>query len=365
LIDPINLTAVRKMVWNETKKTLDPQAGLTLMELMIAMGISSFLFVVTMSLHVQTLQMFQNNEDYASLNMDSYLLNDYLRIEVMKAGGASTRGWMGLHVENDCSARSPLPHCDGSDRLSVVNVSMPEQECTITQNATANTITADFRSPGDCCMMPLAGLDGAKSFEHQQILLSLNGAFVNRYVSNLDAGTCTATLVPGQVSFADLPSGVTNYTGGIVTLVEVKSYYWNSSNNTLNVFQDLNRDAIIQPNETQVIAEQVYDFQVSLGYDFNPVDGVITETADGSEDEWLYNSLLTGERMNNGDFAVSSWGRDQLTMVALGVGIGTPRGGVNNGNLPRLFDGPVRNYPGVYVRPAIVKIAPRNTMLFQ
>lgn len=355
----------RNTVQSDNSRHLSSQAGVTLIELMVAMGISSLLLVASMSLHLETLKAFQTNEDYSSLNMDSHLLNDYFRTELMKAGGGSIRGWMGIHVENNCLARGPLPGCNGSDRLNTVSIRIPEQECLITAHTPANVITANFRAPGDCCLQPATGLSGAIPFEGQQVVISLNGSFIHHYISSVNATSCRAVLSPGQLSFTDFPNGTTDYTGGIVTIVKANTFYWKSSDQTLNLYSESNGDNNIQNNESQIVAAQIYDFQVALGYDFKPADGKILETADGSKDEWLYNSTITAEQINADDFIDPPWSRDKLVFASLGIAIGANTPSFNGGDLPRFFDGPTRNYPGVQTRRSILRVAPRNTMFFQ
>jgi prepilin-type N-terminal cleavage/methylation domain-containing protein len=339
------------------------QRGVTLIELMVAMAIASGLLVISMTLHLSSLQVFRSTEDFASLSQDSYLITDYFRNEIMSAGGGSVRGWMGLWVEDKCGARAPLPDCQGSDRLTVTTLNLPEQECAITGQVSANVVSVAMRGPGDCCLSPQAGVAGAIAFRNQQVVLTLNGVFIQRYIDDVDVGTCQATLAPGPAAGSDSPGAPPDWTGAALSLVKVKTYYWDPTLHTLNVYSDLNNNATVDAGEAQVMADQVFDFQLALGYDFSPPDGTETEVAGGLNDEWLYNNPTAVEVFGAGKFAAPLT-RSSLAMVEVALLLGTKRAGVYTAT-PYLLNGPKRQFNGYYLRPTFTKLAPRNTLLFQ
>lgn len=65
----------------------------------------------------------------------------------------------------------------------------------------------------------------------------------------------------------------------------------------------------------QILADRMLDFQVSLGLDFHPADGLVTDLGTNT-DEWLYNSYPPNEDPTLGMF--STMPRNSPRMIGVG-----------------------------------------------
>lgn len=337
------------------------QRGITLTELMVAMAIASVLVITVVTLHLSSLKSYYAAESSTALSQDTFLIGEFLRSEAIAAGGGSVRAWMALWVEDNCKSRNSLPECRGSDRMTVTKISLPEQECAITAQISSTEMRVANRTPMQCCLAPAVA--GAQSFLNRQVVLSLNGTYIQRAVSQVDLGACTVKLVPGQAEGGDYPGKTTNWTGAVLSLVNVATYYMDSSSRSLNAWIDKNRDSVFTPDESSLLVDQVFDFQVTLGYDFMPVDGTVREDDKGFDDEWLYNDPEHVESFGLGYFKPPLLRRD-LAMVQIGVMLGVQRIEAADSR-QRLFNGPIREVDGWSFRSAFTKVAPRNTFIFQ
>lgn len=73
--------------------------GFTLVEVMIAMGISIVLIGGAMAAHVSNLSFYRSTQGRSSLYQDAILLIEFYRNEVMAAGGGSIRAWQALSMK--------------------------------------------------------------------------------------------------------------------------------------------------------------------------------------------------------------------------------------------------------------------------
>lgn len=340
--------------------------GMTLVELLIALGISCVLMVVGFSLQLGTMQVFKYTEDFTSLSQDSFLITQWLRGAVMGAGGGAMQAWMGVGVEDNCAALNGMPACQNSDRLTITTTSLPEQQCLIKGQVGAIVshmpviLQIATPTPGTCCLTPGPGqLD----FSKQQIMLVNNGIYAERAVTKVDIPNCQLTYQDGQAARFDPATFVTDWSGGTVNLVNVRTLYWDPAANTLNSYTEADGDNARSDAETTVLADQIYDFQVALGYDFNPPDGQVSQSADGTKDEWLYNAV--GEKPGVGFFVSPPFTSASLMLMQIGVLVGAVKANTTYAQTLPLLNGPGKAVPNVNLRPVLVKMAPRNTTLFQ
>jgi prepilin-type N-terminal cleavage/methylation domain-containing protein len=126
--------------------------------------------------------------------------------------------------------------------------------------------------------------------------------------------------------------------------------------------------------DERVLAEDVEDLQVALGYDGN-ADGQLVETATGStvagvteEEEWLGNAaselpagIFSGMRPAVGP----GWRREALRGVAFGVVVGLPVQDGRDRPAVGVLDGPRRKVPGRYLVAGVARGLFRNTGVFQ
>ena len=330
----------------------------------MVMAVSTILMLSVVTIDMYNLKSYHNGENQASLNQDTILLIQYLRNQVMFAGGGSVRPWMGIWVENNCARRSVYPNCGGSDRLTVVSLRNPPEECSITSQVNPTTFQIAFSSPGVCCLTP--SVAGEINFANQQVMLTLSGYYTQRFVTNVDPVACQVTLQPGlQAGGNDSTGGTANWTGGMMSLVNVETIYMDPTSSTLNLFVDANNNGTVDAGELTVIADQVYDLQFALGYAANPPNGNVTTTANGVGDEWLYNAPSVAEAWGTSPF-VAPLTPAQLSLVYVGVAVGSLN--LTNptaSNTVNLLDGPARSAVGWTLQAELSQVAPRNSFIFQ
>ena len=79
--------------------------------------------------------------------------------------------------------------------------------------------------------------------------------------------------------------------------------------------------------EERVLFEGVLDVQVAIGYDHDPFDGVLRETVDGRDDEWVNHNVTDTLRVGiiPGGLAAFDISPELLRMVEVGVVVALPR----------------------------------------
>lgn len=342
--------------------------GFSLVEVLIAMGIATFIIVISTGVHISNLRYFRTTEGRTNIYQDAILISEFFRNELMAAGGGSVRGWMGLWVEDNCNARAPLPGCAGSDRVTISSVTVPLQECPITGQLGGGRVQVAFTSPGICCMQPQAADE--KTYLDKNVMVTLGDYTAQYYVRAVNLQFCQADLVPGQAyGGSNLPPAPAvppyNWTNGTMSMISVETFYWDSAANTLKRFIDKNNDGAPQSDEDVVVADNIFDLQFALGYDFNLADGNINETANGASDEWLYNNPSAVETYGAGYF-VAPITRSALQMVMFGVIVGYPDTTLSLTNTPiRSLNGPLRSRAGWILQEESSRLAPRNAFIFQ
>lgn len=330
------------------------------------MGIATFIIAMSTGVHISNLRYFRVTEGRSTIYQDAILIGNFLRGELLGAGGGSIRGWMGIWVEDDCNARSIFPACADSDRLTVTTVTSPLQECLITGQLGPGRVQVAFSSPGVCCMQPQAANE--VSYLNRQVMLTLGDFFWQQYVANLNLATCQADLVNGQLpapAYNSPGPPPYNWTNAMMTMVNVQTFYWESPTFMLKRFIDGNNDGAVQNGEDVVVADQVYDLQIALGYDFNVADGNLSETPTGLNDEWLHNNPTAPEVFGAG-FFVAPITRSALLQVMFAVIVGNPDTTLSlNAPNVRILNGPIRTRAGWILQEEISRITPRNSYIFQ
>lgn len=338
--------------------------GFTIVEMLIAMAIATFLIAGAMTAHVSNLGFYKTTETRSTLYQDSLLLIDFLRGELMQAGGGSIRAWMGIWVEDDCAARAPLPACGDSDRVTLTTLTIPMQECAITGQPAVNAIQVAFSAPGVCCLQPQAA--GESSFLNRHIMLTLGDYYTQAFATAVDLNTCRLTYSSGQAAPNNMPPPSASYSNGAVSLVSVQTLYLDTGARMLRRFSDVNNNGAIDGTESVIIADGVFDLQLALGYDFNVPDGNIAETADGLNDEWLYNAPTLIEAFGLGYFVSPPLTRSALLTAQVSVILGSDQaeGGVSAGPR-RILNGPPRSQSGWILMEESARLSPRNSYIFQ
>jgi len=340
------------------------QQGFTMVEILIAMGIATFLIAGAMTAHVSNLSFYKTTESRSTLYQDSLLLIDFLRLELMSAGGGGVRAWMGLWVEDNCLARLPFPACNGSDRITISSLSVPVQECAITGQVTPTTLQIAFTSPGVCCLQPQAANE--LSYAGKQVMVTLGDYYAQSFVTGVDLNTCRLTVANGQAAGYNRPHPTPDYSNGTVSMMTVQTVYLDTVTRMLKRFIDANNNGVMDANEDVILADGVFDIQFALGYDFNVPDGNVLDSADGQNDEWLYNNTAgPPEIWGVGVFAPPVV-RSQLLAVQVSAIMGSDEAEGNTPTGPRqVLNGPARSLAGWMMMDETARLSPRNAYIFQ
>lgn len=304
------------------------QAGATLMELLISMTISSIVMVALVGVTSMHISQVNRSNARSGLAIDVMLLSDYFAKEIPSAGGELLPIWSALIVENNCDSRDHFPNCARSDRLSVINT-MGSQACSIraSSNPMGRLFIDNVASP--CCLdtMDLIGT---------QVVLTNAANVGQRYITAVDKVACTVDVVRGPVAFNDTAAEPLDWTGALMIPVQIKTYFLDRQTNELNRFTYRAGGTSKDDGQLSPVADRVMDFQVALGFDFNPVDGIIRDTGNDL-DEFLYNDPTGGEKLGVG--ALKDASMRQLRMVAVGLMLAMPSQTPNSFGGQTLLDG--------------------------
>lgn len=212
-----------------------------------------------------------------------------------------------------------------------------------------------------CCMT-------VRPLYRNQVLF-INGFDYKQYwVGGADTTACTATLSAGPMAANDNVNDSTyNWAGAMVVPIHIDAFYLDTENSTFNryVYTDLSEG----PNDgkVQVLADRVFDFQVALGFDFLPADGVVVDET-SANDEWLYNHVndsLTAAPFVYQSDSIPGLPKNSLRMIAVGWVIGAPGGGSSSGaTQASVLNGPVRSRPGFVLQAGVAKLGARSVYVF-
>lgn len=327
--------------------------GLTLIELIISMGVSALVVMSSLTFFMATQGNIKDITGKTRLGSDILLLGDYLGSELQNLGGGRIRWWASLLVEDNCVSLGDLPHCQGSDRMTVLVSTYPEKECSIVRSVSGDTL--EIESTDGCCL--------TSDFAGKHAMITRNENYIQKYIESIDLNSCEVNLQDGPMTSIHAANGISDWSDGVLTLVEVKSYYVDVDSRKLKVFRDFNNNQKIDDGEDRVLAMNVYDLQVSLGFDFKPIDGVVTDY-NNDEDEWAFNSGSVNEELDGSFFRDAS--RDQLRLVNLGLIVG--RSGGQQGQHDRtaqVLNGPTRSVSGKRLYRSEVRVMPRNNAVYR
>ncbi|HVK61225.1 MAG TPA: prepilin-type N-terminal cleavage/methylation domain-containing protein [Bdellovibrionales bacterium] len=332
---------------------LNNHRGFTLVEIIIASAIASLLLLG--AIQMMSLQTSMQIKSTAKMGLegDFLLLEDFFVRQIAAGGGNALSPLNSYWVEDNCASRSPFPACDGSDRLTILT-SRDRASCTVTASTAAGLgWDLTINSSGGCC---LQNLDLS---ENQGIVIK-SSMYAQVALSNIDEAACTLRASPGPASGNDsfINAPPINWAGAVLSAVSVRTFYRKPSTNELHsfVYTDANS------GEDRILADQIYDFQAALGYDFNPTDGLCTETEDGSGDEWLGNRAGTDEEIGSDDFLNASLA--DLKMLSVGIISGYRDQGYSGGSLS-ILNGPARDIDGWKLSALKIKTVVRSQGVFE
>ena len=326
------------------------QSGYSLIEIMMAVGLSSFLLFIAMSQNVSITQSQFRYIRRSNLAQDALTITNYFGHEIGQIGGASVRPWMSAFLENNCNARGPFPACNGSDRLTLTASNVPAQECLITGLPLPGVL--QINSAPTCCL--------DSSYLSKHFMLTSGNSYAQVFSTNVDTASCRLTFVNGQASANNSFPAFINWSGGTLTKVTVKTIYWDSIANQAKQFTDFNNNGVMDTGEMNILADQVLDLQFSLGLDING-DGNLIDNGTNA-DNYLYNSA--GEAYGAGVFLNATPSQLKMIKVAIVTGVPAGAGGPPTMHTVQILDGPARTLTQWDSRKAILKFAPRNDFLY-
>ena len=325
------------------------QSGLTLAELLIALAISSTVVLFTLSLTTDALLQSKRSDYSSELSYDFDLFTDYFSREIPNAGGQDIPAKAAYFTENDCVARDSFPDCNHSDRITLATSNQPATCSIVSYNASAKTATL-LSVAGICCLT-------GNSLANRQVLFSNGTSFAQHWVQSSNEATCEINFVDGPMSPNDHFDATFIWNGALVLPVDIVTFYVDP---TTDFFYKKTYDGTTALSGTaSLVADRVVDFQVALGFDFKPNDGVLLDNAD-NQDEWLNNS--PGESMSDTNFSAATV--DTLKMVELSWILGSPSA-TSKPATATILDGPARTRNAWLFRTGAVKLAIKSTYLFQ
>lgn len=348
------------------QNNLSHSRGFTLIEMLGVLGLLSIVILATVSIYIKAAGQYFEYRNRSGMLTDSALLSDYLTKIVQNSGGGAVRAWMSVHVENDCAARGDLPDCGGSDRLTVVRTFLDSRACPIVSQVDPTSITSEITG-GTCCLRHQAAMPPA---QHRPVLLVHGDHYFRQAYGSVisGGGQCHLQFTNGQAGFGDFSKPDGDWAGGLVSVLEIETLFLDKTTNELRSWTDVNGDGLIDPNfdngELKILATSVFDFQVALGFDFNPPDLDISDgNGNTAADEWLYNA--PGEGRAIGLFADAD--NNELRAVRLGLILGSqsPKAAEQTPAPESVLDGAPIQENGWYMYPTVHRINLRNLGIFQ
>jgi len=316
----------------------------SLMEVMVALGIS---LAIMSAASVSTIAIYrQFNETTARVRIDAEakVLGEYIVSYFRQSGGDVVRPWMSTRIVNSTT---------GSDQFVGAEYNENFPSCPIVDVNTAGT-TVEFQTDGGgtCCYNA--------TVQDRQIMLvdKRSRRWILRHISAIDTVGCTATVAAGLTGVLDNPPTTPpDFIDGTGVIVDVARIRHDEMENNLVVDTDPDTDNVFN---TRIVAPDIYGLQFSIGFDFDPVDGMLRDDASGS-DEWLYNSV--GDTEDPLAPVPVGAGRQDLRLVGVGFISGWTT--ARTTNTAKVFDGPTLSQSKVQLRVHRSTAYFRNDFTFQ
>lgn len=358
--------------------------GFTLMEAALALAIVGIVAIAAISLYAAVTRTFTTTRKTSILAGRAQNGMDYLVHELRSVGGNGIPASAAIFVEDAAGIRGSIAtgFPDGADvtpgatiggkadRLTTFTALSNTPRCPITDMQgplTSGRGTAHFAlSPTQCCFTT-----GSTRPFVRTVMLMFGENYRPVLLTNT-SGTCEfqwQDIVPAQMrrvpTTGDLNAA---FKGGQAVLVDFRTIYLDPLTHDLVMHLDRTPDPTNQladlngfgaspstTGERLRLLDNVFDFQISLGYDLND-DGDVTETATGSGDEWLHN--IPDERSTD----LANFDVRLLRLVRADLVVGLPAEGVGAGSPIR---SPARSASTIAVareilRPVSTRISPRN-----
>lgn len=346
---------------------------MTLLEVVMASTIASIVIAAATSSVMAIYNSVRETEIRASLDAEAKMLVDYIGNSLRPVGGTSEffRPWALIGVLNNCTG------CNGTDRLVFAEILNDG----VTKECKIKTVTGkkniDFEDVPSCCITTGQWADnmlalGTNDTGNEVISVRLTN-------TNSSGSNCKATFVSDptddpipQVGALQWPANKKFLAGGAVGLVTITEIWLDTATKQLKLTRynkvagppsnaKVYRDSAGNESSIEwVIADEVYDFQLGMGYDTPPTrDGHVTYSGT-TTDEWLYNASGDGAS----GVVLPGTEHSDLRMMVVGITLGAKSRSMG-GNRVQMLDGPAVSVPRRFLRPMVARIGLRNLFLFE
>jgi len=255
--------------------------GFTLIELAIALAIASLVTTAAVSATVQMQRSMVTARKVSGLIDDARFSLEFMLKPVRNAGGGAVRPWQSVSTTCSDDGRFALPACTAtSGRLHIAEFEVDGQ-CPIVSLTGANLQA--LLVAGECCLR-LGGVsaygagDTVVLFPPESAMAAFGGAtWRTRRCTPLAAPACGCTLDDSSLSGFDPPppAGTVvdgSFTGGTMARGTVRSFFVDPTSRQLRMLSDLER---VGAARVTSLTPATTAFQVRLGYDASPIDGVV------------------------------------------------------------------------------------------
>ena len=330
------------------------QKGISIIEVMLTLSIGVFVLTATLSLARVLLTQSQDLMRSGSGYQAQTLLVEYFTDKIQGIGGGIMRPWAAVRVEdNDCPALGVIPACNGSDRLYLAKLKRNiNSACISIEDSTATEIIFHVNELTGECDCDILG------YANSQIFVESGLRYQHLKVLSVDASACIIQTEPGFLAHID--TAIVNWRNALVMPTDISIIFLDTDTQILKLAQDLNGDQIFSQNEILEIADQVYDFQVSLGFDRSPEDGVISHGPNAAQDEWFGNH--TNEQMGSGVWSGVERGQLRALMVDILIG---DRDRTRGGNTLRVQNGTQKSFDGILLNRVNFSVYFKSLGIFQ
>lgn len=362
---------VRTLTCQRTSFDPPRPRGFNLIEVAVASAMAGVISIAAISAFASLNRQLVSLQAQSTANDSAKSVIDLLTNEMQSVGGGAIRPWMAIWVENGASTTDSArdeafkpPEDIGSDRVTFATLIEAAPACTISSMKTSSLVADSVGK--NCCldaMFEKASLEGS---DDTLMLAYLVASKQHRQVALRRAKGCSAEVLPGPLAALDILPGASSKTpdagfvGGRIVATEIRTIFL--SEGDLLMFHQLQNFSSSAPKlgdgTVGLVATNVHDFQVQLGFDTNRDSRVSDDNA--LDDEWLFN--VDGEAPG---VVGPSAGFDARTlrMVGLGVIVGV---GVGSGppSSARIAGGGVITSNEAWLRGAMGRVSLRNLFIF-
>lgn len=343
----------------------------SLVEVAVALAIAGVVIAIAATVVTQMNGTVTHARVRQQADEEAKLLGEWFIFQMRGLGGDDLRPWEAIEVENDCAARGDLPDCGGSDRLTVRIADPDISSCGLIGSFGANVESNLIDSPplgnGDglenqaddtCCLDVVGGAAGPSPWENRSAFLIDSDRVVHPVALH------TRTSAGGNGCGINLPAGLpvadAKIPGGRLIVATQQVFFRAPTTsgplveNGLYAFEDANFDDRFDPGELTLIADNVFDLQLALGYDHDKNGRVIE---DGSTADELHLNAA-------GDALPAGFEPASLRQLAVGLVVGVPLPARGAPPTAQVLDGPTRTSTTHHLRGTVLRATLRNIFLF-